>query len=392
MAGCTVQDILRRGFGEFSRTHRLPGFVYRAAYKMMNCRTRALGGHVQRCPHGHVERAWYNSCKHRSCPQCSLLQLENWLARQKSRLIACDHYHVVFTTPPELHTLWRYNRSVLARLLFSSVNNTLLMLLADPKYLGATPGILSALHTWGRTLQLHPHIHCLVTGGGVTERGSWRKVRKDCLLPRKVLMMIFRGKYLDAIRKAADAGELRLPPKMTVTRLNNLLNKLGRATWNVKILEKYRHGDGVLTYLARYVRGGPIRNRRLVSCRDGEVRFRYRSHRDVDSAGRPREKVMSLSIDKFLERLLQHVPPQRTQVVRGCGLYANSKSSVLEQARSFHGQEPIEMPPTISWQDLLAKLGDGKQARCPVCQAILERSEIIAPCRGPPYETMALTS
>jgi hypothetical protein len=280
----------------------------------------------------------------------------------------------------------------MAGLLFSSVSNTLLMLLADPKYLGAKPGILSALHTWGRTLQLHPHIHCLVTGGGVTECGAWRKVRKDCLLPRKVLMIIFRGKYLDSIRKAAAADKLRLPPTMTATQLNNLLNKLGRATWNVKILEKYKHGAGVLTYLARYVRGGPLSNRRLLSCGDGEVRFRYRSHRDLDAAGRPREKVMSLSVDKFLERLLQHVPPQRMQVVRGCGLYANSKSEVLDLARSFHGQAAVEMPPTMTWQDLLGKLGDKKQSRCPVCQSVLVRGEIIAPCRGPPIETLALTS
>src|SRR5262249_48733786 len=145
--------------------------------------TAALGGHVQACPEGHKSRIWYNSCRHRACPQCAYLQTERWLARQRARLVACDHYHVIFTLPHELNPLWLANVSVMTMLLFQAVRDTLGTLLADPKYLGAQPGILAALHTWSQTLVLHPHLHCLVTGGGLTPAGEWVAVRPGCLLP-----------------------------------------------------------------------------------------------------------------------------------------------------------------------------------------------------------------
>lgn len=159
MSRITVQHVLQRGLKELLAKRSFPGYVLRAAYMMMSCRTKTLGGHVQRCPHGHVQRAFYNSCKHRSCPQCSWISLEKWLRQQEARVLDCTHYHVVFTTPRELHWLWRYNRRRMAQLMFLSVRDSLLKLLDDPKYLGARPGMICALHTWGRTLNFHPHIH-----------------------------------------------------------------------------------------------------------------------------------------------------------------------------------------------------------------------------------------
>ena len=146
-------------------------------------------------------------------------------------------------------------------------------------YLGATPGILATLHTWPQTLRLHPHIHALVTGGGLTRTGRWVAVHNGFLLPSRVVMALFRGKLLAAIRRAVRQGQLQLPAGMRPQRCENLLNKLGRAKWNVHIRERYPHGAGVLTYLARYVRGGPLANQRLVSSAHGEVTFRYRVQR-----------------------------------------------------------------------------------------------------------------
>jgi hypothetical protein len=231
----------------------------------MQCRTAALGGHVQACPDGHVSRVWYNSCRHRSCPQCAYLQTERWLARQRARLLACDHYHVIFTLPHDLTPLWLANVQVMTTLLFQTVRDTLCTLLADPQYLGAQPGILAALHTWSQTLVLHPHVHCLVTGGGLTPDGQWQAVRQGLLLPARVVMAVFRGKMLDAIRQAYAREALVLPEGLRPQPFVNLLNRLGHPTktrWNVRIMERYRHGAGVVTYLARYVRGGPIKHAR----------------------------------------------------------------------------------------------------------------------------------
>src|SRR5207237_3008495 len=179
---------------------------------VMQCRTAALGGHIQACPDGHVLRVWYNSCRHRSCPQCTYLQTERWLALQQARLLACDHYHVIFTLPHELNPFWLANVRVMSALLFQTVRETLTTLLADPQYLGAQPGIIAALHTWSQTLVLHPHLHCLVTGGGLTPDGHWKAVRNGFLLPVRVVMAVFRGKMLDALRRALDRDAFEFIP------------------------------------------------------------------------------------------------------------------------------------------------------------------------------------
>src|SRR5262249_33419090 len=167
-----------------------PALARRAACPIGQRRTAALGGHVQACPDGHVSRIWYNSCRHRSCPQCAYLQTERWLVLQRARLLACDHYHVIFTLPHDLNPLWLANVPLMTTVLFQAVRDTLCTLLADPKYLGAQPGIIAALHTWSQTLMLHPHIHCLVTGGGLTPMGQWVAVRNGFLLPARVVMAV----------------------------------------------------------------------------------------------------------------------------------------------------------------------------------------------------------
>src|SRR5262249_46009479 len=272
MALVTLQMIFQAAFPAYELTHPLPARFRRAARAIMQCRTAALGGHVQACPDGHVARIWYNSCRHRSCPQCAYLQTERWLILQRVRLLACDHYHVIFTLPHELNPLWLANVPVMSGLLFQVVRETLGSLLADPQYLGAQPGIIAALHTWSQTLVLHPHWHCLVTGGGLTPDGHWQAVRHAFLLPVRVVMAVFRGKMLAAIHQAWACEALVLPEAVRPQQLLNLLTRLGhprKTKWNVHIRERYRHGIGVVMYLARYLRGGPIKNARLVAY-DGE--------------------------------------------------------------------------------------------------------------------------
>ena len=222
MALVTLQTIFQDAFPAYEQRHALPAHVRRAAHALIRCRTAAFGGHIQACPDGHVARVWYNSCRHRSCPQCAYLQTERWLARQRARLLACDHYHVIFTLPHDLNSLWLANVPVMTTLLFQAVRDTLGVLLADPKYLGAQPGIIAALHTWSQTLVLHPHLHCLVTGGGLTPAGQWVAVRHGFLLPARVVMAVFRGKMLDAIRQAYAREDLVLPEGMRPQPFVNL--------------------------------------------------------------------------------------------------------------------------------------------------------------------------
>ncbi len=278
------------------------------------------GGVRGACPDGHIERVWYNSCRHRFCPQCAQLQIAQWLERQKARLLRCDHYHVIFTVPSELHALWLANVPVFAHLLFRAAWETLSDLLGDPKYLGATPGMIAALHTWGQTLVLHPHLHCLVTGGG-WDGAQWRAVRNGYLLPARVVMPVFRGKLLAALGKAVDAGQLTLPLGVTLPQQRMLLNRLGRQPWHVQIMTRYAHGQGVATYLARYLRGGPLKPARVVAWDDQTVTFQYADNQDPDAQGRGTRKLLPLSVEDFLQRWLLHVRPHpayRSYAPMGC--------------------------------------------------------------------------
>jgi hypothetical protein len=381
----TIQSVLRQHGEHYFSRHSWPVHVLRAAQQMRDCRTAALGGHLERCPHGHFEKVHYNSCHHRACPTCNGMPAERWLGGWKARLLQTGHHHLVFTVPNELAVIWRFNRALFARLLFSAVHETLQELLSDPKYLGAVPGMLASLHTWGQQLQIHPHVHVLVTSGGLDQAGQWQEAKKKCLLPRKVLMMIFRGKLRARLRRASEQGDLVLPDDWKQARFFSLLNKLGRVEWNAKVLEPYEHGAGVATYLARYTRGGPIKNQRLLSLSGGRITFRYQDNRELDPCtDRPRQKTIGMSVDEFLTRLLQHVPPKGLQTIRSWGLYASAKRADLATARRVLGQPPLEKVEPPSWSDYLMHLGYPDPRRCPECGCELIIISIPPAGRGPP--------
>ena len=387
MALVTLQTIFQAAYPAYEQTHPLPAHVRRAARAIMQCRTAALGGHVQACPDGHMSRVWYNSCRHRACPQCAYLQTERWLGLQQARLLACDHYHVIFTLPHDLNALWLANVPGMTMLLFQAVRDTLSTLLADPKYLGAQPGMIAALHTWSQTLLLHPHLHCLVTGGGLTPAGQWVAVRNGYLLPARVVMAVFRGKMVGAIRQTFARGELTLPAPMRPQQLVNLLNRLGHPTktpWNVRIMERYRHGAGVVTYLARYLRGGPIKNARLVAWDGARVTLLHRARHAEAENGHPSHQRMTLSVADFLQRWLQHVPGPQTRVVRSYGLYHPLHAEALALCRMALGQPPVVVPARLDWQTVCAQRGEAHPERCPTCGQRLVCTGVIPRGGAPP--------
>lgn len=379
----TIQALLQEHFDGFAARQPLSPDMFHAAVQMRDCRTAAMGGHVNSCPDGHFDQIAYNSCRHRCCPQCNGLPRGRWLEGWERRLLPCPHYHTIFTTPHELLPLWRYNKQLFANKLFEAASQSLRELLDDPRYLGARAGLLAALHTWSQMLAGHVHLHMLCTAGGLDAEGNWVEAKKSCLLPRQVLMRKFRGKFRALLLKALSKGDLKVPPDTTAARLRGLLNRLGRTTWNVKILPRYEHGTGVAKYLARYLKGGPIGNRRLLAVRDGRVLFRYRL---PASAGmdRTRQGIASLSVDEFLGRLLEHVPPRRFQTVRGYGLYSGNQHSHLDQASVALGQVPPEQQPPLPWQELCEQAGHAEAGKCPVCGKLLIAHRHFARGRSPP--------
>jgi len=312
----TVQAIPKKAYKDYEKAHGLPFHVRKAAQALIQCRTAELGGHIQACPEGHYHRQWYNSCCNRMCPQCNWIRIEQWLERQKERLLACGHYHMVFTIPHELNDLWLANVRNMTNLLFTCVRDTLCEFFADTRHIGGKPGMIATLHTWSQTMILHPHIHCLITEGGL-DGSRWMSTRqKGYLLPVRAVMALFRGKFLASMDTAIQKHLITLPVGMTLQQWKNLKNRLGRMKWNIHIRERYDHGKGILIYLSRYIRGGALSNRRILSFSDEGVVLAYKN------ADRSRRYTMTLPVSHFIQRYLLHVPYPYTKVVRYYGLYS----------------------------------------------------------------------
>jgi hypothetical protein len=387
MALVTLQTIFHDALPAYEQTHPLLAHVRKAARAIMQCRTAALGGHVQACPDGHGSRIWYNACRHRSCPQCASLQPERWLTLQQARRLACDHSPVIFTLPHDLNPLWRANVPVMPSLLLQAVRDTLGTLLADPQYLGAQPGIIAALHPWSQTLVRPPHRHGLVTGGGRTPAGQWVTVRNGFLLPVRVVMAVFRGKMLAALRQAWAREELRRPAARRPQPLPNLRTRLGqprKTPWNVWIMERYRHGAGVVTSLARDLRGGPIKNTRLEAYDGERVPFLSRVRQEETDAGPASPQRMTLPVADFLQRRLRHVPGPQTRVMRSYGRYHPTHAEALAACRVHLGQPPVVVSAPLAWQTVCAQWGDAHPERCPTCGQLLVCTEDIPRGGAPP--------
>jgi len=350
---------------------RLPVHYLKAFDHLSTCRTAALGGHSQYCEQGHLTGVWYNSCRHRFCPQCRSMATEQWLVSTKEILLNCAHHHVIFTMPSELNELWRFNKGLLNNLLFKAAQETLKQFAKDRRYLGAMAGILCALHSWGRNLSIHPHIHAVISHGGIDSGGVWVMPKKKVLFPQKPVMMVFRGKLLSMIKAVVSTGQYALPPAKRASEVSNLLNKLGRQAWVVHFCPRYEHAQGVAKYLSRYVKSGPFKNRQLKRVGENEVRFSYYSHRHKKT------EFMSLPLDVFVHRLLEHVPEPGKPMVRYSGLYNSAARKRLNKARESLGQEAVSERQVLDWQVFLSQKGGLPQ--CRMCgSGIGDRGEVVA--------------
>jgi hypothetical protein len=355
----TVQSFLQTTFTHYQQNHRLPLYQIKAAELLMRCRTEALGGHSVYCEDGHLNGVWYNSCRHRSCPQCSALKSEQWQQRAEALLLNCKHHHWVFTLPHDLHDIWRFNREFCQQLLFKSVRETLQQLSRDPRYLGARSGFILALHTWARNQMFHPHIHCVISHGGLDATGKWKTPKRKIYLPANVMMMLFRGKYLGGLKEALKAGDLVVPTNERAQKVINLCNKLGRKDWVVHCVKAYEHGHGVAKYLARYIRGGAIKNSQILHISQHHIKIRYKSHQTQQT------EYLHLSHEEFMQRLMSHMAVPRKPHYQMVGLYHGKCRDKLNQAREGLGQSAVKAVVEFNWQEFIGK--QGKAACCGEC-------------------------
>jgi hypothetical protein len=362
-----VADIVRAHGEAYLRRHLVTADQRKVLRDIASCRTSALGGHVDVCAACSFERPSYNSCRNRHCPKCQSLSQAKWIAERQARVLPTHYFHVVFTLPAELRALALCNREKVFDLLFQCAAQTLLALGRDPKRLGAMLGITAVLHTWSRDLGFHPHLHCIVTGGGLSLDGQhWVEGRRGYLFPVRVLGKLFRGKMLAALRQAYGAGELVLVGGAAAlgdaATFGDMMDALYKKPWVVYAKPPFGGAAQVIAYLGRYTHRVGLSNHRLLGMDERGVRFWTRD-----------EKTVTLSAEEFLRRFLLHVLPKGFVKIRHYGLVAASHATTtLEVARERIAQ-PKDAPAQREsrrvgdWRARLAALTGIDLSVCPRC-------------------------
>lgn len=335
---------------------------FRALRDLVACRTEILGGHLAQCDQCGHQHYSYHSCRNRSCPQCHTGDSVRWLEKRQGDLLPVPYFHVVFTLPEELRAVvWRHQKLLYA-VLFKAAAEALLTLSADPRYVGGTVGIMSVLHTWTRQLDRHPHVHCLVTGGGLATDGSWLGARKKYLLPVPALSPLFRAKFMALARKA-------LPEE-------SFPESLWEKNWRVYCKPAIQGSKKLLDYLGRYVHRIAITNRSILAIHKGQVTFKYKDSKDK------LWKKSTLPGEEFLRRFLQHVLPRGFHKVRYYGLLSPRNRSRLRQLQLTM---TVKEPETTS---LTAPVDNESEELplCPLCETGFMLVILLIPRapRGPP--------
>lgn len=372
-SGLEMADIFRQAGPDYRQQHAdsLSRGQRRVMSAIERCRTAALGGHIEQCDRCGHQRIAYNSCRNRHCPKCQSLVRAQWLQDRRADLIPVDYFHVVFTLPEEVAAIAYQNKAAVYDILFHTTAETLHMIAATPRHLGAEVGFIAILHTWGQQLQHHPHLHCVVPGGGLSANGErWISCRPGFFLPVRVLSRLFRRLFLAQLQDAFDAGHLHffnaLEALSAPGAFAKYLAPVRNVEWNIYAKPPFGGPQQVLDYLGRYTHRVAISNNRLISFADSKVSFHWKDYRHES-----RKKVMCLDAQEFIRRFLLHVLPAGFQRIRHYGLLANRYREVkLARCRELlDAPAPVVKLPDapVDYRDRYEQL-TGKSLRdCPKC-------------------------
>jgi hypothetical protein len=367
-----MADVIRR-YGDAYRRHHhgsMTSAQSRVLHAIEVCRSAALGGHVEQCDSCQHQRIAYNSCRNRHCPKCQSLACATWLEQRQAELLECEYFHVVFTLPEAIATIAFQNQALLYNMLFTTAAQTLRTIGADPKHLGAEIGFLAVLHTWGQTLMNHPHLHCVVPGGGLSPGGQrWIACRPGFFLPVRVLSALFRRLFLERLEQAYDASELTLvsalEPLRTPDAFQRHLAPLREQQWVVYAKSSFAGPQQMLDYLGRYTHRVAISNHRLLDIDDATVTFQWRDYRDDNQS-----KAMTLTADEFIRRFLIHVLPSGFHRLRYFGFMGNChRKEKLARCRALLGMQAAPPQPDVTqdYRDRYEALTGISLRQCPAC-------------------------
>jgi AcrR family transcriptional regulator len=393
-----VADIFRHFGPAYRHTHA--DSLYRGQRRAMSaielCRTAALGGHVEQCDACGHQRISFNSCRNRHCPKCQSLARAQWLeARQAELLNGVEYFHVVFTVPEPIAAIAFQNKKALYDILFHASAESLRTIAADPEHLGAEIGFFTILHTWGQNLLHHPHVHCVVPGGGISPDGErWIACRPGFFLPVRVLSRLFRRLFLEQLHQAFRAGQLhfysQLEPLRDAKAFAAYLTPAVQAEWVVYAKRPFGSAEHVLRYLGRYTHRVAISNNRLLSLEHGQVTFLWKDYKH--GAGK---KTMSLPADEFIRRFLLHVLPDGFKHIRSYGLLANCcrEAKIATCRRLLGSAAPLVEQPSASedYRDRYERLTGNSLRDCPICgkgqMLCIETFPVGSLPRAPPLQT-----
>lgn len=386
----TLGDVIRRFAPVLLQQRGVTPAQHAVLSTLGRCHTAALGGHLYRCDACGAEHPGYNSCGNRHCPSCLGHKSAKWLEERAAELLPVPYFHMVFTVPTEIAALALGNKAVVYGILFRAASEALLEIAADPEHLGAEIGFLAILHTWTQTLLHHPHIHCIVPGGGLSPDGTrWVKCRSpNFFLPVVALSRLFRGKFLAHLEEAARRGLLRFAgvtaPLATPSGFAAFLEERRDQEWVVYAKRPFGSPEQVLKYLARYTHRVAISNRRIIDIQDAGVTFRYR-----DNQRGP--QVMTLAGVELLRRFLLHVLPTGFVRIRYFGLFANRcRAQNLERCRALIAPEPGATPASEPGTVATPKTADEGRDRCPSCRVgRLRNVGLLAPAAVPDLDAWA---
>jgi len=383
----TINDIFREYACSYIQKHpEISLHKRKVISSIQNCRTEALGGREEECDSCEHSVIFYNSCRDRHCPQCQSMKKEEWILKRKSEVLTFTYFHIVFTLPDSLNPIVVRNKRAVYSLMFDVCRETLLTVSADEKYFGADIGFFSILHTWGQKLNLHPHLHCVVPGGGYSEKKQkWIYAPNNYFVPVEVLKRRFRSLFLQGLKKLYSEKSLYLQGTEYTDgkKFQAMIDSFFAAQWVVYLKESFQGRESVIEYLARYTHRIAISNHRIVEFKDGIVKFSYRDYADEN-----RKKIMELTAESFMSRFMMHVVPGRFVRIRYYGIlsHRNKKRAVEACREFFHIIKKNEKIPE-TWMEIYLRVTGKNISCCPACKkGTLKVKEIIAPLcyRAPP--------
>ena len=363
-----VADILNNYSGEFIEKNNLSHQQIKAIKAIESCRTSDLGYHKLACNECKYEQISYNSCRNRHCPKCQATKQMRWIDKLKAQVLPVRYFHIVFTIPQQLNALAYINQCAVYDILFKTASQALKQVSLNPKFLGGEPAFIAVLHTWGQNLSYHPHLHIIVSAGGLDPDGiEWKHSAKKFFVPVKALSKVFRAKFIDMLENEYKQNNFKIPyteKDVDYSDFSKVKSMLYSKTWNVYAKRTFKGAGKVIDYLGRYTHRVAISNSRILSMDNGKVKFRYKDYRDNN-----KWKTMELSVLEFIRRFVQHILPDNFYKIRYFGLFAvkNRKSKLMICFDRLKESMSVSKFEGLIWHEIIEILTGKDVFKCPVC-------------------------